>query len=74
MDDRKVAQTRRCREFQGGDINTKTNTHIPAGTVTQLALKFFCWSSDKVEAVRQQMIALKLQLTDMEAEMKRHEA
>ena len=69
-----MAQTRGSRKVERGDINTQTNTHIPAGAVTQLAVKFFCGSPNKVEAVCQHTIALKLQLAEMEAEIKRHEA
>ena len=56
------------------NIITQQTTQNTASALSQPAVKFFCGSPDKVEAARQKMIALKIKLTEIEAEMKRQEA
>ena len=72
--DGRLAPTKDPTTGHNENIITQQTTQNTASALSQPAVKFFRGSPDKVEAARQKMIALKIQLTEIEAEMKRQEA
>ena len=70
--DGRLAPTKDPKTGQDEKIITQQTTQNTASDISQPAVKFFCGSPDKLETASQQMIALKIQLAEIEADMKRH--